>query len=271
MNNKLAFAVAFASLSFVGQAAAQLVIYERDGFSGQSFTTNQDVFNFKNQGFNDRASSAIVLRDRWEVCDGIRFGGNCVVLRPGRYPSFQAMGLNDRISSVRVVPSNAQYDDNRYAPPAEVVYDNHRRYERTYEAQVISVRAVLQQDNRRCWIEREQVGGQYRDSGKNVPGAVVGAVIGGILGHQVGGGKGRDYATAIGVIAGAAVGSNANRNSNGKGVYTQNVQRCSGQYAGDQPQYWDVIYTFRGQEYRMQTVYPPGPTVTVNRNGRPRA
>ena len=270
MNNKLSLAVALASLTFVGQAAAQLVVYEHDGFDGRSFTTNQDVMNFNRQGFNDRVSSAIVLRDRWEVCDDVRFGGHCVVLRPGRYPSFGAMGLNDRISSVRAVQSDAQYEDTRYAPPSEMVYDNHRREERTFEAQVVSVRAVLSQNNRQCWIEREQVGGQYRDSGKNVPGAVVGAVIGGILGHQIGGGKGRDFATAAGVIAGASVGANTGRNSNGQRVYTQNVQRCSGGYANNRPQYWDVIYTFRGQEHRMQSAYPPGPTVTVNRRGEPR-
>lgn len=272
MNNKLAIAVALASMTFVGQAAAQLVVYEHDGFGGRSFTTNQDVLNFKRQGFNDRASSAIVLRDRWEVCDDVRFGGRCVVLRPGRYPSFGAMGLNDRISSVRTVEYGTQYDDDRYGPPAEMVYDNHRRNdERTFEAQVVSVRAVLTQNNRQCWVEREQVGGQYRDSGKNVPGAIAGAVIGGIFGHQIGGGKGRDFATVAGVIAGASVGANVDRNRNGQRTYTQNVQRCNGQYGGNEPQYWDVIYTFRGQEHRMQTSYPPGPTVTVNKRGEPRA
>jgi uncharacterized protein YcfJ len=231
--------------------------------------------NFKRQGFNDRASSAIVLRDRWEVCEDVRFGGRCVVLRPGRYPSFGAMGLNDRISSVRSIQYGTQYDDDRYAPQPELVYDNYRRNdERTFEAQVVSVRAVLSQNNRQCWIEREQVG-RYSDSGKNVPGALAGAVIGGILGHQVGSGKGRDLATVAGVIAGAAVGGNVDRdedrNINGQRRYTQNVRRCSDQYGGNQPQYWDVIYTFRGQEHRMQTMYPPGSTVTVNRRGEPRA
>ena len=47
MNKKLALAVALASLTFVGQAAAQLVVYEHDGFGGRSFTTNQEVRNFE--------------------------------------------------------------------------------------------------------------------------------------------------------------------------------------------------------------------------------
>ncbi len=114
--SKRQIAIAISGLCLVTQAWAQLVIYERSDFSGRTFTTNQDVKNCKRQGFNDRASSAIVLRDRWEVCEDVRFGGHCVVLRPGRYPSFGAMGLNDRISSVRSVQYGTRYNDDRYAP-----------------------------------------------------------------------------------------------------------------------------------------------------------
>jgi len=39
----------------------------------------------------------------WQVCDGVNFSGRCVVLRPGNYPRLSDMGLNDRISSVRMV------------------------------------------------------------------------------------------------------------------------------------------------------------------------
>jgi len=40
--------------------------------------------NFERYGFDERASSAVVSSERWEVCDDIRFRGRCVVLRPGR-------------------------------------------------------------------------------------------------------------------------------------------------------------------------------------------
>jgi len=96
-------------------------------------------------------------------------------------------------------------------------------------------------------------------------------VIGGILGHQVGGGSGKDVATAIGVVGGAAVGANVNRDNNGQQVVTQNVQRCTSAPAQAQPDYWDVTYNFRGQDYRMQMTTPPGAYVTVNRQGEPRA
>jgi hypothetical protein len=83
------------------QAAAQIRFYEHDNFRGRSFTTEQRLGDFTRAGFNDRASSVIVRGGRWLVCDSARFAGNCVSLRPGRYPSLSEMGLNDRVSSAR--------------------------------------------------------------------------------------------------------------------------------------------------------------------------
>jgi len=250
--------------------APQIAFYEREGFEGRSFTTEKEVGNFERFGFNDRASSAVVLGDLWEVCEDARFRGRCVILRPGRYPSLAAMGLNDRVSSVRAVSRNARIDDNRYAPAPVPVYDSRRRSnERLYEANVTSVRAVVGTPGQRCWVEREQVA-QDRSSA-NVPGAIVGAVIGGILGHQVGGGSGKDIATVGGAVAGAAVGANVGRDRGGQQVITQDVQRCESTPSQARPDYWDVTYNFRGQEHRVQMTAPPGPTVTVNEKGEPRA
>ena len=52
---------------------------------------------------------------------------------------------------------------------------------------------------------------------------------------------------------------------------TQEVRRCDNNPAQATPAYWDVIYQFRGQEHRIQMSSQPGRTVTVNRNGEPRA
>ena len=250
-------------------AAAQVTFYEREGFEGRSFSTTRQVDNFGRTGFNDRASSVVVLNDRWEVCEDTRFSGRCAVLRPGRYPSLAAMGLDDRVSSVRTVSRNARVDDSRYAPAPIAVYDNHRRRnERVYEANFTSVRAVMGPPEQRCWVEREQVVQERGDV--NVPGAIVGALIGGVLGHQVGGGRGKDVATAGGAVAGAAVGANVGRDAGGNRVYTQDVQRCASAPSQGRPDHWDVTYEFRGQEHRMQMTAPPGPTVTVNRHGEPR-
>ena len=246
--------------------AAQVTFYERERFAGRSFTTQKQIGNFQRYGFNDRASSVVVLGDRWEVCEGARFSGRCAILRPGRYASLAAMGLNDRVSSVRAVSGNARIDDNRYAPAPAAAYDYRRRSnEQLYEANVTSVRAVVGTPEQRCWVEREQI--PQDRSNANVPGAIVGGIIGGILCHQVGGGTGKDLATVGGVIAGAAVGANV---GNGQQTSTQDVQRCQSVPSQARPEYWDVTYNFRGQEHRIQMTAPPGSTVTVNEQGEPR-
>lgn len=253
--------------------AAQVIFYERENFEGRSLTADAQIENFRNSDFNDTASSAIVLGERWErweVCSDAGYRGNCVVLRPGRYPSLAAMGLNKNVSSLRTVQRDARVDDNRYSPPPAAVYDNRpRRDERLYEVNITSVRAVVAQSGQRCWVEREPVA-QSR-GGPNVGGALVGAVIGGILGHQVGGGIGKDIATAGGAIAGGVIGSNIGRDGSAQTGQTQEVQRCENTGAQATPAYWEVVYSFQGQEHRVQMATQPGPTIIVNERGEPRA
>ena len=250
--------------------AAQVTFYERQGFGGRSFTTQEPVRNFRRHGFNDSASSVVVLGDRWEVCEDNRYSGRCAVLRPGKYPSLAAMGLNNSVSSVRAVNINARVDDHRYAPAPITDYNFYRRNdERLYEANVTSVRAVLGTPEQHCWVEREEVAKERRSV--NVPGAIAGAIIGGILGHQVGGGRGQDIATAGGAVAGAAVGAQIGRGGSEQALQTRDVERCDSVPDQANPDYWDVTYNFRGQTHRMQMAAPPGPTVTVNELGEPRA
>ena len=208
----------------------------------------------------------MVVGERWEVCNDVRFRGACVVLRPGRYPSLAAMGLNDRISSVRSIEAGDRIADNRYAPLPMPAYDSRRRgSERLFEANVTSARAVLATSGQRCWVEREQV--PQAQSNTNVPAALAGALIGGILGHQVGGGSGQDIATVGGVIAGAALGAQMGRDNP---AAAQDVQRCENVPGGAQPAFWDVSYKFRGQDHRAQMTSAPGATITVNDQGEPR-
>ena len=266
MNSTLAGALALAGLAFATQASANITFFEREGFQGRSFASTRQVANFQRSGFNDRASSVIVTGERWEVCDDAGFAGRCVVLRPGQYGSLAAMGLNDKVSSVRIVTRNARVEDNRYAPAPVAAYDYRRRNkERVFEADVTAVRAVVGAPEQRCWVEREQVS----SGGANVPGALAGAVIGGILGHQIGSGRGNDAATAGGAVAGAAVGSNMGRDRNQ--TYGRDVQRCATTQSQAAPSYYDVTYDFRGQQHRVQMATPPGRTVTVNSQGEPRA
>ena len=241
----------------------QATFYEFRGFAGRSFSTTGAIAAFVRYGFNDHASSAVVMGGSWEVCDAPRYRGLCVVLRPGRYPSLAAMGLNNRISSARPVDRSSRVEDERYAPPPAAVYDSRPRDgERLYEAEVLSARAVMSTPSQQCWVERERLPAQ---NNPNVPGALAGAVIGGILGHQVGGGSGKDIATVSGVIVGAVLGANAE----GRPA-TRDVERCRDVPGSAQPAFWDVSYTFRGQEHRVQMSSAPGRYITVNEQGEPR-
>ncbi len=245
------------------QALAQVTFYQDEGFHGKVFSTDRSVENFNSVGFNDRASSVVVERGRWEVCDDAGFGGRCAVLRPGSYDTLSGMGLNDRISSLRPVSGSDRPD---VAPPLAEPSNAWRRRpdERIVEVPVTSVRAVMGTPEQRCWVEKEQV--TEREQPK-VGRGVLGAVIGGVIGHQIGGGTGRDLATIGGAVAGGAIGANGGRDRN---VVQRDVQRCETVAGNAAPAYWDVTYDYRGVQHRLQMSAPPGATIAVNGNGEPR-
>jgi len=180
------------------------------------------------------------------------------------------MNLNNRLSSVRQMRGRERYDNEVQAPMAEPDYAYRRRpNERLYEANISSARAVYGPPEQRCWMDREEVGDAGRGN-RNVGGALAGALIGGVLGHQVGGGSGRDLATAGGAVAGAVIGSNVGRDTGYAGSSSERqIRRCEEQGRGN-PQYWDVVYQFRGVEHRLQMDVAPGDTITVNARGEPR-
>ena len=59
-------------------------------------------------------------------------------------------------------------------------------------------------------------------------GAVTGGVIGGVLGNQLGGGRGKNVATVGGLVGGAYVGHQVEKNSNAKMEYRVVVQMEDG-------------------------------------------
>jgi uncharacterized protein YcfJ len=259
--------VAGTALLAAGSVLGQATLYEYDGFGGRSIRAVGEVPNLARTGFNDRASSLIIEQGRWEVCNDARFSGRCIVLRRGQYDSLAAIGLDDRVSSLRPVTSNARNYNARSVYAAGRPEYRRRGDERIYEARVTSVRAVVGPPEQRCWIEQEQVVQPGYGGNVNVPGAIAGAVIGGILGHQIGGGRGQDIATAGGAVGGAALGANIGRSD--QQVATRDVQRCTNVSSG-RPDFWDVTYEFRGIAHRAQMTAAPGPTILVNREGEPR-
>ena len=267
MHTTLKTLLAATGIALATQAAAQITLYEGEGFHGRAFTADKPIWNFEPYGFNDRARSAVVEREPWQACEDEKFGGRCVILRPGSYDSLAGMGMNKRISSVRPVNRDVRYDYETPAPLAAPTYEYRQRpNEQLYEVPVTSVRAVVGPPEQRCWVERQQV--VENRGGPNVPGAIIGGVLGGVLGHQIGSGRGNSVATAVGAVGGAAVGANVNRG--GQTTYDRDVQRCEAVPSQAQPDYWDVSYNFRGIEHRVQMSAPPGPTISVNGHGEPR-
>lgn len=177
MNSMLRNALLLAGVAFATQAAAEVTFYEHENFKGRSFNTEQQITNFKRFGFNDRASSVVVDRDWWQVCEHDEFGGRCAVLRPGHYPSLAEMGLNDRVSSVRVMNGNPFGKGNVLDPrqqagergnhnpylQAPVAIDEHHRgnderhrgyNERTYHGNPYLPAPVARYDYQRRYNER---------------------------------------------------------------------------------------------------------------------
>jgi uncharacterized protein YcfJ len=237
-----------------------IVFYEHPGFHGRDLDVGGEIDDFRQVGFNDRASSVIVFEGRWEVCEHADFHGRCMILRPGRYPDLGAMGMDDMISSVRRVHRDARVDDDRYAPPPQPVYDWRRRPQEVVEAvPVESVHVVYAAPQQQCWVE------QSAAPASRTGGAIVGGLIGGILGHQIGDGGNRDGATVGGAVAGAVIGSQIARGA----VQPQAVTRCAS-VPPQAPDHYDVSYWYHGVRHHVQTTQPPGPNIVVNGDGEPR-
>ena len=194
MKKSLQATLAVAALVVAGHAAAQITLYEGEGFRGRALTANGPIPNLDRSGMNDRTSSIVVERGRWIVCEHARFEGRCVILRHGNYPSLREFGLNNQISSVGPADERRRYSYSEIPPPVatEPVYEYRvRPGERVVEVPVTSVHAVVGPPSQRCWVERQQVAQPAPSNQPNVGGAIVGGLVGGILGHQIGGGSGR--------------------------------------------------------------------------------
>lgn len=81
--------------------AADAVVYEHEDFKGRKVDVDRDLDDLGRWGFAQSASSMLIQRGQWEVCGDANFGGRCVVLGPGRYPSLALLNFNDLMRSIR--------------------------------------------------------------------------------------------------------------------------------------------------------------------------
>lgn len=106
----------------------------------------------------------------------------------------------------------------------------------------------------------------------SVTGTVIGGVLGGVLGHQVGGGRGKDIATAVGAVAGAAGGHEVvdRADSSDRVVHEQQCTKVIDSHTERQLDGYDLDYKLGGKVYHTHAPYDPGSTIPVEVTVTPR-
>jgi hypothetical protein len=80
-----------------------VVLYDHDNFQGDSRNISSAINNLQSIGFSYRASSLIIHRGRWLLCQGPNFSGRCITLGVGRVGRLSNHGMNDQIASLRPI------------------------------------------------------------------------------------------------------------------------------------------------------------------------
>ncbi len=112
MNNssnrgRLRLAMGAMAMVFSAHVAAELVLYEREDYSGRVHRSYAQQNDLSRVGFNDMASSVVIRSGNWQLCSDADFHGQCVSLNPGSYASLRELGMSRRVSSVRPIrPGN---------------------------------------------------------------------------------------------------------------------------------------------------------------------
>ncbi|WGG49253.1 beta/gamma crystallin-related protein [Rugamonas sp. DEMB1] len=88
-----------AALNQVAAQAGELTLFSRPDFGGHDVSLRGAVTDLNQRDFNDRASSAVVRAGTWEVCEHADFGGRCMILERGEYPTLRR--FDNLISSAR--------------------------------------------------------------------------------------------------------------------------------------------------------------------------
>ena len=114
-------------------------------------------------------------------------------------------------------------------------------------------------------VPRQQCveGERYVQQQPSGGGALIGAIIGGVVGNQFGHGAGRAAATGLGVVAGSAIGNQAELNNGGaQAVPVRNCRTVSA-YENRVVGY-DVVYEYHGQRYSTRMASDPGPQLAID-------
>jgi len=155
---------------------------------------------------------------------------------------------------------------------------NGRDYARVVEVTPIVRQVRIETPSRECWneteyrtVRHEESYPESRRSNSAVP-AIAGGILGGVIGRQFGGGSGRDAMTAVGVLVGASLASEAARNqahADSRVSYEQRpvtVERCQTTVAyqvEERIEGYRVTYAYAGREYTTTMASRPGNRIPV--------
>ena len=133
------------------------------------------------------------------------------------------------------------------------------------QADVISVSPrfrVVSVPHTECWTETADTTQPQAAGDRSLTGAVIGGLAGALLGNQVGRGNGRTAATAVGAVTGAITGDRIDNRA--PVAQAMPARRCSTtQETQQQPDGYDVTYSYGGQTHVDRLSYNPGAHVRV--------
>lgn len=176
--------------------------------------------------------------------------------------------IGNIIAALLLVCGSASAQDHRNAPTPGEESSVHYAW-----ADVLRVSPVYDENqpeqavpsatHQECYDE--QVPTQQPNDNR-VGGTIIGGIIGGLVGNVFGKGGGRKATTAVGVVAGAAVGNSVAAQSGQPGYTTE--RRCrtvDGGAPGTQRRIvaYDVEYRYRGEIYMSRVAYDPGDRMRV--------
>ena len=271
MNAVLRNALAVAGLAFAAQAAADVTFYEHEGFEGRTFSTGEPVGNFERLGFNDRASSIVIVGATGGKSAKTRTsaGGASSCVRAA-IRRLAAMGMNDRdfIGAGGEQRTRTSRGSLR-APPPVAVYDYHRRDNETAVRGQRHVGPCGGRDPRAALLGRARAGGCRIAADSTFP-ARLSAPSSAAFSVT------RSAADAATISPPSAAQSPAPRwaptsVAAAANRHTQDVQRCARRPARRGPTIGMSPTTSAGQEHRMQMTAPSRTHGDRQRAGEPRA
>lgn len=100
--------------------APSITLYQHDNFVGSSIHLTANTPEFAALFFNDTVSSVIVEGGTWRLYKDHQYLGPYIELGPGSYPSMTAYGLNDELSSAKVVMQDSRIVEDNMITASEV-------------------------------------------------------------------------------------------------------------------------------------------------------